>query len=299
MGSPLLYQTVGKVHSREGIYYLPDIVVDVCSDVNLIPEDVAGKLGLVYSHTNAFDFRTPTGEQVSIRYYTYFLLTIAGVTMKVKAYIIPKVVVTTFPLLLGLNWMKEVHDDLQHHRLVYRSGGYETLVKGMRKRYKLVKKKIVVVEVGFLEIEEVVENSLIIEYPTLVEPEIEAELVVEEPALVEMGIEEEPAVKEVIQGDKLPELLEEDPTAEEHGTEDIIELLNSAIQDPVVEDPSAKGPLIKGEAFQKVVMDVKVTTRGSDGCWQADITRTGLMQRRAMAIGGYSAQVVQERRGID
>ena len=74
--------------------------------------------------------------------------------MKVKAYVIPKVVVTTFPLLLGLNWMKEVHDDLQHHSLVYRPGGYETLVKGMRKRYKPVKKKMVVVEIGFLEIEE-------------------------------------------------------------------------------------------------------------------------------------------------
>ena len=134
-----------------------------------------------------------------------------------------------------------------------------------------------------LEEDLVVEKDLIVEYLTPLEP----------------GIEEELAVKEVIQGDKLLELLEEDPTAEEHETEDIIELLNSAIQDPVVEDPSAKGPLIKGEAFQKVVMDVKVTTRGSDGCWQADITRTGLMQRRAMAIGGYSAQVVQERRGID
>ena len=133
MGSPLLGQTAGKVHSRERIFHLPDIVVDVCSDVNLIPEKVASKLGLVNNHTNDFDFRTPTGEQVPIRYYTNFLLTIAGVTIKVKAYIIPKVVVTAFPLLLGLNWLKEVHDDLQYHRLVCRFRGYEPLIKGMRK----------------------------------------------------------------------------------------------------------------------------------------------------------------------
>ena len=67
-----------------------------------------------------------------------------------------------------------------------------------------------------LEEDLVVEKDLIVEYLTPLEP----------------GIEEELAVKEVIQGDKLLELLEEDPTAEEHETEDIIELLNSAIQDP-------------------------------------------------------------------
>ena len=33
----------------------------------------------------------------------------------------------------------------------------------MRKRYKLVKKKMVVVEIGFLEIEEKVEEELVIE----------------------------------------------------------------------------------------------------------------------------------------
>ena len=357
MGSPLLGQTAGKVHSRERIFHLPDIVVDVCSDVNLIPEKVASKLGLVNNHTNDFDFRTPTGERVSIRYYTNFLLTIAGVTMKVKAYIIPKVVMTTFPLLLGLNWLKEVHDDLQHYRLRCRFGGYETLIKGMRKSKPVKKKKkIVVMEVGFLEIEEPtlvqpdIEAELVAEYPALMEPEIEEELVIEDlalvkpdiqaeleieepalvepeiekPALEETKIEEEPAVKEVIQEDKLPELLVEDLTTEEHGTEDTIELLSqSKIEEPtleidnrdpqgdnltidhaiedfviqysVVEDSAAKDLPIEGEAFQKVVMDI--TVRGSDGCLQADIS-TRLMQRRALAIGGYSTHTVQERRGI-
>ena len=148
MSYHILGQLAGEVHSREGIYCLPDIVVDVCSDVNLIPEGVAKKLGLVYSHTNVFNFRTPTGEQVPIQYYTYFLLMIAGVTMKVRAYIIPKVVITTFPLLLGLNWMNEVHDDLQHLSLVCRLGGYETLIKGVRKRHKSAKKKVVVMCYG-------------------------------------------------------------------------------------------------------------------------------------------------------
>ena len=68
--------------------------MNVCSDINLIPEEVACKLALTYNRTDAFGFRTPTGEQVPIRYYAY-------------AYVIPKVVITTFPLLLGLNWMKE------------------------------------------------------------------------------------------------------------------------------------------------------------------------------------------------
>ena len=95
--------------------------------------------------------------------------------------------------------MNEVHDDLQHHSLVYRPGGYETLVKGMRKRYQSVKRKMVVGEVSFLEIEEqVVEKDLIVEYATLVEPGIEDELVVEEPTLVETEIKGEPTVEEVI-----------------------------------------------------------------------------------------------------
>ena len=67
------------------------------------------------------------------------------------------------------------------------------------------------------------------------------------------------------------------------------------IQYSVVEDSAAKDLPIEGEAFQKVVMDI--TVRGSDGCLQADIS-TRLMQRRALAIGGYSTHTVQERRGI-
>ena len=90
-------------NSRQGSFTRRDISSSwyCCrcqEDVNLILEELAGKLGLVYSHNNAFDFRTPTGEQVPVRYYTYLLLTIAGVTMKVKAYVIPRVVITTFPL---------------------------------------------------------------------------------------------------------------------------------------------------------------------------------------------------------
>lgn len=63
--------------------------------------------------------------------------------MKVKAYVIPKAAIITFPLLLGLNWMKEMQDNSKDPRSVSRPGGYEQLVKGMRKRHKPAKNKVV------------------------------------------------------------------------------------------------------------------------------------------------------------
>ena len=62
--------------------------------------------------------------------------------------------------------------------------------------------------------------------------------------------------------------IEDNPRGDNHTIG--LAIQDTTIQDPVDEDPAARDPLIEGEAFQKVVMDVKVTTRGSDGCWQAD-----------------------------
>ena len=146
MGSPLRYRIVGKVHSREGIFRFPDIIVDVRSPVTLIHEEVADDLDLVFSHTDGYEFDTPTGP-VPIRYYTYLLLTIDGVTIlvKVKAYVLPMVVATTYPLLLGINWLKEVYDDHQYHRLLNQPGGYyETWERDVIKRCK--KRGIVIEE---------------------------------------------------------------------------------------------------------------------------------------------------------
>ena len=149
---------------------------------------------------------------------------------------------------------------------------------------------------GELEIEELalveleIEEELVVEELAFLKPDIEVEPEIEKLVLEETKIEEEPVVKEVIQEDKLPELLVEDLTTEEHVTENQSKIeeptleidncdppgdnltIDHAIEDfviqySVVEDPAAKDLLIEGEVFQKVVMDVKVTTRGSDRYW--------------------------------
>ena len=58
MGFPLLYRTVDKAHSREGIFHFSDIFVDACSPVSHIPEEVADELGLVLSYTNRYEIDT-------------------------------------------------------------------------------------------------------------------------------------------------------------------------------------------------------------------------------------------------
>ena len=96
------FHTVAQVNGRT----LQNVLIDGGSVVNLIPDRVARELKLTYRQNNDLQIRTATGDIWPIHYYTLFEVTIAGVTAQVRAYIIAKS--TTYTLLLGRRWMKQV-----------------------------------------------------------------------------------------------------------------------------------------------------------------------------------------------
>lgn len=88
--------------------HLHRILLNGESVVNLIPNMIATELGLTFcqSKDRMLTICTATGTTLQIRYYARFDITIAGVTANIRAYINP--CMTTYTLLLGRSWMKQV-----------------------------------------------------------------------------------------------------------------------------------------------------------------------------------------------
>ena len=118
------FHTIGQVNGRT----LQNVLIDRGSIVNLIPDRVARELRLVYRQNNDLQIRTATGDIWPIHYYTMFEVTIAGVTAQVRAYIISKS--TTYTLLLGRRWMKQVKAKGDYKANTYEMEG-EDGVQGM------------------------------------------------------------------------------------------------------------------------------------------------------------------------
>ena len=115
-GEMVNFYTEGMVNGDKEA--LSKILVDGGSVVNLIPDRIARQYRLKRSQNTNLQIRTATGSIVPIAYCVQFDLTIAGVTANIKAYILS--LPTTYNLLLGRRWMKQVG-------LVgyYREGTYE------------------------------------------------------------------------------------------------------------------------------------------------------------------------------
>ena len=114
------FHTEGKVEVKGKEKHLHRVLIDGGSVVNLIPDVVARELGLTFcqSKDRMLTIRTATGTTLQIRYYARFDVNIAGVTANIRAYIIPRM--TTYTLLLGRRWMKQVKASGN-----YREGTYQ------------------------------------------------------------------------------------------------------------------------------------------------------------------------------
>ena len=114
------FHTEGKIRVKGSDKRIRRILIDGGSVVNLMLDGVARELGLTYIENDGrrLQIRTASGDLVPIRYHVRFDLNVAGVTANVRAYIIS--MVTTYTLLLGRRWMKQVKASGN-----YRQGTYE------------------------------------------------------------------------------------------------------------------------------------------------------------------------------
>lgn len=94
------FHTEGTIQVKENTKLLHRILIDWGSVVNLMPDGVARELVLTYwQNDRLLQIRTTTGDVIQIKYYVQFDLTVAGVTARVRAYVIS--MTTTYTLLLG------------------------------------------------------------------------------------------------------------------------------------------------------------------------------------------------------
>ena len=125
------FHTEGKIEVKGRERHLHRILIDGGSVVNLIPDVVARELGLTFcqSKDRMLTIRTATGNTLQIRYYARFDVNIAGVIANVRAYIIPRM--TTYTLLLGRRWMKQVRASGNYREGTYQIEGFDGRRRGI------------------------------------------------------------------------------------------------------------------------------------------------------------------------
>ena len=123
-GEMMNFYTEGDVYTERNKTprHITKILVDGGSVANLVSDSVARDFSLARCPNDSFAIKTVSGQLIPINFYTKFYLTIAGVTAKVKAYIVPGK--ATYNLLLGRRWMKQVRAGGN-----YEQGTYE--IKGV------------------------------------------------------------------------------------------------------------------------------------------------------------------------
>ena len=114
------FHTTGVVWASWGVgtgYRIGKILIDGGAVVNLMPEKVATKLGLVLQENDDIVIRTATNEIRSIRYCTYFDIDIAGVVACIRAYVMD--IPQSYSLLLGRKWLYQVKAFGDYERNLY------------------------------------------------------------------------------------------------------------------------------------------------------------------------------------
>lgn len=122
----------GSGYSVGKAYKIGKILIDGGAVVNLMPERIAERLGFELIDNNDIVIRTATDETRPIHKCTTFDLDIAGVTARIKVYVID--IPQSYSLLLGRRWLYQVRafgDYSSHAYTIYDSKGIPHEVQPM------------------------------------------------------------------------------------------------------------------------------------------------------------------------
>ena len=119
------FHTLGEVvsHDSQGNernYPLDRILIDGGAVVNLMPEEVARRLGVKLEDNSDILIRTATNEVRNVRYCTRFHIRIAGVTAEITVHVLD--IPQSYSLLLGRRWLYQVRalgDYADHSYVIY------------------------------------------------------------------------------------------------------------------------------------------------------------------------------------
>ena len=96
----MLLESLGKDSMRKP---LDKILIDGGAVVNLMPEGVTRKLGLILMENSHIFIRTATNEIRCVRYCTNFEVCITGVTATITVHVLD--IPQSYSLLLGRRWL--------------------------------------------------------------------------------------------------------------------------------------------------------------------------------------------------
>lgn len=106
-GKAVNFYTTARVIGPAGIYDLQRVLVDGGSVVNLMPEDVARRMNLLFERSTDLMIKTADSQLTAIHYYVDLKLEVAGVTARLRAYVVPGGGRSSYALLLSRRWLRQ------------------------------------------------------------------------------------------------------------------------------------------------------------------------------------------------